>query len=462
MATVLSLARLEDLAADIESFDLLATGFDVRDEGWIQAIANEGDTSASESVTLKITGTSQDDLATKVQSLDDIIKKANWRKDFSERYDVWLRAKLGNETNSRQAMVIQARRSPGVQILNPVTGRNFIAKEYQLGIERTPWWEDPYPYPSTTALTAINNIGGKATLAETIRGDVNARLVKMVVTPVGAAAYNQLWIGFKSARFGNPANFVSVWPLHLGTTVLDGITDTSSAADASAFDGTKLTCTFATVPTLRSRVLIKVTDVTANIADQRGTYAVLMRAKMTASSVARARIHYGYGGPIGIFNPAYRSRQVISGADWLYYDMGDVSIPSSEVLSTYSLSNSAIVVEAERISGSGSLDMDCFVMIPVDDSAIKLSLPTGVTLDSTNILNIFQKPDERIDSFSDIGGLVSYPVDPRSRNWSLPANDGSPVLVFAAQGVTVQTKSHTADIAYQYIPRWATLRGSET
>lgn len=461
MATVLSLSRLEDLATDIESFDLLATGFDVRDEGWIQTIANEGDASASESITLKITGMSQDDLATKVQSLDDIIKKANWRKDFSERYDVWMRAKLGNETNARQSMVLQARRSPGIQILNPVTGRNFIAKEYQLGLERTPWWEDPYPYPSTTALTAINSIGGKATVAETIRGDVNARLVKMVVTPVGSASYNQLWMGFKSARFGNTANFVSVWPLHLTSVVISG-GGTDPLADTTAFDGTKMRCVFTPTATLTLRILIKVSDVTANVADQRGTYAVLMRAKMTDSSVARARILYGYGGPAGLFNPAYRSRQVISGTDWLYYDMGDISIPSSEILTTYTLGNSAIAIEAERISGSGSLDMDCFVLIPVDDAAIKLSLPTGVSLDSSNILNIFQKADERIDTFSDISGLVAYPVDPRSRNWSLPANDGSPVLVFAAQGVTAQNKSHTANITYQYIPRWATLRGSET
>ena len=458
MAPQLSLVRLEDLVSDIDSINLLSGGFDLRE--WIQAIANEGDTSASEVLTLKITGTSQDNLASLVQSLDEKIKQANWRKDFSERYDVWLRAKMGNETNARQALILKAMRSPSTMLFDVVAGSNNIAREYQLGLERAPWWEDSFPYPSTTAITGVNSIGGIATLTETIRGDVNARLIKLTIVPVSPSNLSQFWIGWKTARFGNPANFLPVWSLNLGSNY----NDTSDTVDASAYNGNRITTTFATQTGLVRRVQVFVNNVAAITAqDQRGVYSVLLRAKMSDSSVARARLGYGFGIADPNISPTFNSRQIISGTGYKFYEMGDVQIPSPSLPTSFLLNHFVIELDAERISGAGALHSDCLVMIPVDDSSIRLTTITDLT-DQRRVI-VFQESDDQIKSTVEaIGepGAIVIHMEVKSRNWSLPANDAFPRLVFAAQGSTVQDKTHSADFTYTYTPRWATLRGSET
>lgn len=452
MAPQLSLVRLEDLGADIDSLDLLSGGF--TPTNWVQAIANEDDSSVSEVITLKIEGSSQDNLSSLVQSLDNKIKQANWHSDLSERYGVWLRAKMGNESLARQAMVIKARRSPVVPLFDAPAGANNIARAYQLGLDRTPWWEYAYPYPSTTNITGLSTLGGASTLAETIRGDVNARLVRLTISPVGDAVLGKFWLGWKTNRFGSSANFVPVWPVRLG----DESTDTSATADATAYDGNRITCTFATDATLVRRSLIFVGQVTANYQDQRGGYSVLMRAKMSDASVARARISHAYNVNVA---QTLNSRQVISGTNWKLYEMGDVFIPSPKGLSGLSLYNYTIQLEAERVSGSGDLHVDCYVFIPVDDASVRVDTETN--LSSTNTLRVYQKADERVEALAMTGDiLVIHSPNVSSRGWSLPSNDSSPVLIFAAQSTATQDKDWTADLTYTYTPRWATLRGSET
>lgn len=473
MACLLKLVRLNDFAADIDELDLLSGGFGLAADGYMPVAAPYGAQYVDEPLTLKITGTSKDDLASKIHSLDEKIKQVQWWMENQgvERYQVWIRSQLDNESLPRQAMLADIRPPDKVRIYNPVEINSNYIGEYTLGITRTAYWEDPYPYPTTTDVNGLNIIGGAATLSETINGDVPARLARLTVIgnndPITgfAEVFTDFWAGWKTSRFGVVANFVPVWPLDKGAPV---DTDTSEVADGTAYDGTKVTTSFATVSSLILRDKVILTNVVpVNIADQRGTYMVLLRAKMSDTSVARVQMAYGLSSNSGIQSPIVRSRQVISGTAWSLYELGTAKIPPSRIPLSYSFQNFAFGIYAERISGSGSLDMDCLVLIPIDDSGIKMSSSGNVSSSGSQRSEVFTSANGDLYATAQYNsGQVLYFVVPKPQGnvpWSLPANSDAPRLVIAANDATAGSiLTNTLNITYAYIPRWRVLRGNET
>lgn len=462
MAAQLDLVRRDDPLADIDSLSLLSY---LAEEGWVQSIAKPGDARVNEVITLHIVGTSDDDLASKVQALDEKIKQANWYRPPIETKSVWLRSKTLNETGIRQAQILAARRSDGIQITSPFAYKNSIAKEYKLALERTPFWESLYPYP-VESFTMLSVLGGAATLSGTVRGDANARLIRLVLTPPSGlpAPFNDFWLGFKSNRHGNPANFVSVWTLHVAPTIR--AIDTTAVADSSAYNGTKAVTTFATQPGLTplGRASTFVSDMTGNVADQRGLYAVLLRAKVSNTSTqVRVQLLFGFGSTNtgAITEPIYRSRQLITQDQWQLYPMGDISIPPAHVDSSFILSNVGVQILAERLVGTGNLELDCIILMPVDDGFIYVRAPTEIIYITP--LVIIQNPDDSIRvAIANTNFQVFFTPSPTPRNLSLPSNDSSPRIIVAAQGdLNGSSKTDTIDVAITYATRWATLRGSE-
>jgi hypothetical protein len=459
MAALLDLVRRDDPLADGSGLSLLNY---LAEEGWIQAIAKPGDARSGEVITLHITGTSDDDLAAKVQALDEKIKQANWYRPPVETQSVWLRAKTLNETGIRQAQILTARRSDGIQLTSPFAYKLSIAKEYRLGLERTPFWESPYPYPSESFIE-LPVLGGAASLTATVRGDVNARLTRLTLTPQsgGATFYNDFWVGFKSNRFGNPANFIPVWALHYLASSRGN--DMSAEADATAYDGTKNVCTFSSIPTMAQRATTFVIDVTMNPADQRGTYTALLRARVsTAGTQVRCQMVTGLGLTATglITEPIYRSRLVITQTQWQLYPVGDVVIPPAHLDSSFTLNNVGVQIRAERLAGTGNLELDCMILIPVDDGFVYVKLP--IEISSLGSLIIIQNPDDSIRTVINMSNQALLTPSATPRNLSLPANDSSPRIIVAAQGdLNGSDKNDTIDVAVAYAQRWATLRGAE-
>ena len=91
MAEQLQLVRRDDFTADIDSLDLLSL-FKMDGDGWEQSAASAGDESVEEVMTFHVPGTSHNNLASVVQSLDEKIEQVEWYRDAVERYGVWLRA----------------------------------------------------------------------------------------------------------------------------------------------------------------------------------------------------------------------------------------------------------------------------------------------------------------------------------------------------------------------------------
>lgn len=275
--------------------------------------------------------------------------------------------------------------------------------------------------------------------------------------------YTDFWAGWKTSRFGVIANFVPVWPLYKGVPV---DADTSETADATAYDGTKVTTSFTASSSLILRDAVTLVNVVpTNINDQRGTYLVLLRAKMSDTSIARVQMVYGLYSGGSIQSPTFRSRQIISGTVWSLYELGTAKMPPSRIPIGYDFQNFAFGLYAERISGSGSLDMDCLILIPIDDSGIKFTSSGRINGSSGQMGEVFTLANGELYATAHFSsGQTIYSVVPKPQgnvSWSLPANNEAPLLVIAANDtISGAIKGKTLDVTYTYIPRWRTLRGT--
>jgi hypothetical protein len=192
-----------------------------------------------------------------------------------------------------------------------------------------------------------------------------------------------------------------------------------------------------------------VADVSANFADQRGSYICLMRAKMSDASIARARASSGFQGAPYTVNP----RVTISGTDWMLFSLGIIRIPATirEYASFGIIDNAAIIIDAELVSGSGNLEMDCLILIPYNDAYIEADNGGGENL------HIMINPDFTSSAFT-IPGVKSAALNQNS--WGLPANNEAPLLVCAARKLAESTIVNMQLVA-SIAPRWRTLRGAE-
>lgn len=462
MARQLKLVRLDDFISDVDVVDLLLdpSGIvgtamaDLAVDGYLPTVAPIGAKSVHETITLKLWGATKDYLAGLIQDLDAKVKHVKWwiEDQGVERYQVWLRAQLEGETYPRQAQILNIQPPDKVKMYNPPEMYQNWIGDYTIGIERTPFWEDVYPYPTTTAISSLASLGGKAQLSETILGDVPARVAKLTFEHSGGSMISYGgWFGFKSTQFGDPANFVPAWSL---ANSYDVLTDTSVVGGVAV-------CTFATDATLKQRLGISVQQVAAaHPDDQRGKYTVILRAKMSDTSIARVRMGYGNSLTESVYTATFRSRQVISGTGWALYELGNISIPAGLLAAGESLSGFTIRLDAERISGAGSLSMDKLILIPTE-GMIKIIVPdTNLTIQSDPV-SIYQKADGSVVAYDQVIGMPQIRFLPiKSNDWGIPANDDRPYLVYCGIDDDYGT-GNSIDVTYNYIPRWRTLRGSE-
>lgn len=458
----LKLVRLDDLISDVDSVDLTSGGYALALNGYQPAVAADGDYSVTEAITINIQSTSVDGLATLVQALDKKIRQVGlWLNDQGvEKYQVWLRVGLNGETNTRQAQILSIQPPDKLPLFNRLPENNSLIANYTFAIERTALWEEITSHD--VSKSSINAIGGTSSQSATA-GDAPARLVRFRIGGrSGGANITTAWVGFKTSRFGTAANFAPVWGLNNDFYDMD----TTAVSDSTAYTGYRVVTTFATFPALSWRTRASASSASpSNVADQRGTYLVLLRAKMSdAGSIARARINYSFSSvQEGIMPlPVYRSRQVISGTTWHLYEMGVVKNPPARTYQYITSSDFFIHVDAERISGAGALHTDCLILIPIDDGAVKISSPLSMGAGAGVKAAAYQAADNSVWGLVESGGTDVYysAVAVPQNGWSLP-NDTTPLIVCAADDdYAGSVKNSTLDFNYTYITRWRTLRGN--
>lgn len=448
--------------SDIDSVDLMSVPVELQYEGWQQGTpSQQNQPSVDDVITLLMNAGNANTLATALQSIDSKVKQTQWAQDPLNPIGVWLRTKLATETNTRQAFIQELRRSPALPITDPLMYDSTLQK-YQLGVTRMPVWENVLA--TTITSSAISANGG--TLSYSIAGDAHAR-VGLIESIFNAQDATEIWYGAKSDRYGvNPANFVPRWSLYPGAVSDPDITTTS---DATAAAGTRVNCDFSSITTMRTLAAPVMSGVTANLSDQRGKYHALLRWRINSGVTLVCNVRVGTGFEIGgsILSPTYMPRRRLASVNanygWVYSSLGIIKIPPVSGFDV-ALGSITIFIQAEKVSGSGTLSLDSIVLIPAEH-AVHVDHGTVGIAGSSVKSYIMTRPDgvkSAIGLSSSSGGVIEGVGSLDETTWSLPS--GSGVIVCAA-GNSVRGTTETANLdtltpTLTVYPSYSSLRGA--
>lgn len=416
---------------------------------WIPSVAGIGANglprNVVETIPLLVHGTSHDNIAVITQGVSDMMRYTNnyWR-DVDRINPVWLHSQLSGETNERRALV----RTITWKWLSQHYSGDMIGFEprIQAAIERIGAWEQP---TASTAVetAAIQSIGGlydyTAAGAADVVGTLPARLDYLYAW-ADAANLSVMWAGIRAAEKHSLTNYDPI--LDFASEFTPG-TDAANVVDATARSGSRMEITFATQTGWYSRA-----SAGNNIGDgtdsgEGGNHMALLRAYVDAGTVADIKVCFSFVSADGI---SYTNIQRVEGTSWTFYPIN--GLWNNEGLPTVDL-------WAKRVSGSGSLHVDCFVLIPVD-ALFLFAEGTGV-IGNANIANsmqIFTRPDNVVQAYSsrlsvDIGDVSMEGV-------GIPPGDGR-LVVCAARADRVSVLADTLTLKMNHWQRWASLRGNE-
>jgi len=462
MAAQVKLVRRGDFSGDISSLSLFnyEQGFSLVRDGWVQAAAG-GDARVPEAMTLHVKGSSHDDLAAKLQLLDDKMREVGWHGDAAERYGVWLRAQMPDESEARQALVTGMRGEPGVSFYAPPAAPGgWLQAGYNLALERTPWWEATSLYMHIA--TSLNCHGAMKSYGN-VYGDVPSRIAKTVISgaPGGDVHgdVHEFWLGFRTDRFGNRANFKPVWDLGQPVNGGVGYNDTDTQIDDdTAYGLYRAECTFTTDETELNRLQISLQNATTDYEDQRGSYIVLLRAKVGAGTTCHVRLKDGF-----LYTSAIRSQQrvEVTATSWFLHALGTVNIPPSHgILSANFLRQYGFEIHASRTSGSGYLCLDCLILIPCAEGSLHV---TGAAvkywLGDTRPSTIVMTADGKMAGWSYMDNLPRAALTVEPDKYALPVGAGS--IVLAGQRETEHTLTDYVTVMLSSYNRYRTLRGTQ-
>lgn len=461
--------RLDESSGDLVTLNLdgytAGNGFDVMEQGWTPSVGSMEESTVPEVIRVRVKGATQDALAAQIQALEDMARWCrNYRNNEVDRSGVWLRAQLDTETGARQALVVSMRHRPISSITSSTVRGSVFIQEYAIELERAPWWEQVTTY-KTYDMDNIDCLGGTYTwsglAAGAMTGDMAARIGYANFLCRAGGPIARVWAGFRSTRYGTIANFQPYWDC-AGKTFG---ADTADQADVTARNATNCArCTFVTVTTMARRVTIKISDVTANVSDQRGSFTVLLRAKVSAAGAVRVRLGDGYYMTASPSSSQYRvqSRVTISNTSWDLYDLGQVNIPrpGHGYLGSANMQNFSLGIDAELVSGGVSLDMDTLILIPSNEGMIYFD---GADIDTAGGVNSFvaieTQPDGRVVALDYDSGYAQLNLNARI-NGGVPIGTG--IIVLAAARSASSVLADAMDITLvQTHPRWAVLRGAE-
>jgi hypothetical protein len=477
---LLELVWRSDLGSDVDVLDLL--DWVKLPDGWTQAAAADGDVTVDEVLTFNFTGDDHDELAATLQEIDLKLKQIVLARHPLQPNGVWLRTQLENETGLRQAYLLKAK--PGaLRVTSPAIWSSKLY-QYLLGLTRMPLWESS----TEEVLTAtVSTQGGKLTYS--LHNDnefiERSRVRRLQVAPVGSISgpqkITELWAGAKGPRYGDTSVFEPVWECAdinnywgEGTTISWIETDTARSGG-----GYELACTFATVTTLTPRVYFSLADFLpeGDRWGQAGTYQVLLACYVTGTLHARVRCGEGYATakfndtPFPPVVTKYLSqfrvgdRQDVTGLTMQLIPLGEFSIPPAMPGSDLTpIDFAALRIEAEAVSGSGSLCMRRLILIPSAEGYLHVSIPSGVVYSTAQQqrLDVYHRPDGRATgSVVSVGdGFINSMAQPDPHDWGLPSGneESNAVIVFAASSDADPAASMTVNL--NTVRRYASLRGA--
>jgi hypothetical protein len=386
-------------------------------------------------------------LRTTKASLDLLLDQARkYHLRPIEKNPVWLYYRSDGEGSKRALIYDGETQLPsGDGLLGPLLTTQGV--NLTLALERSNYWEaDTAATPSTTAVTLF---GGQWSIGNDA-GQADQRISRLQISHNSGGSADRLWCGIRPTRNGT-AGFVSIWEAEDGINV----TDASDSADATASGSSKVHITFSTDDSLASRFSLDWGSVVgSNPDDIIGEYLVLARMKVDSSGTevsVQLRDGWGNADETGIVGGVY-----ISGStNWTIFELGHVIIPptgnrenragTGTVIEDYRLS-----LYAERISASGTLDVDCFILIPSEHFfyADKCSLSAA-----TGALSIYTGPDGYQYALQVASGGVHQNIRYSLNDWYYPVGGGLLVMCYDLTS-SGSTLTQTVDLSAELYPRY--------
>lgn len=481
-------------------------GWKIRYDGWVQGVSQYSNGewgNVEEKVTLKITGTSPDDLSTKTQALDTIVNDIQYHIDSNSSRIYWLFTALTGEScylgerNQTETDDQAYRICPIIGIASSYNEGLFgtagdggsIVLQYTIIIKRLPLWEaetltvsaiaEKTRFSLIDANANIPTVGGTASLLPTVYGTSTSRIVSMSLSTPSSlvtGAVTEAWVGFRGPELGTPSLFVPVWEMEdtaagnrgADTSVASEGSDTSPSGSTSS---NKLRCTFSGTTSMASRAIVTITDVTTSAQrdDQRGRHLVLLRAKVDGDRTAYVRMDSAYSSAT---NWRTGTRIKVDSTSWYLYPLGYVTIPSIRMTEVEAVlggaatfANFGIKINAESAGGSsGNLDMDCLVLIPQDDGAVYINNANMqyVSPESFGAAYVYTDPlwNQHGANYSAGSDFVTSLLEAQFQHFALPIGPDI-VIVLAAQQSSSQVLTDVLTVGIDARFRWRSLRGSE-
>jgi hypothetical protein len=423
----------------------------------------------TEAMDIKADRTSDDGLATTLQTLNDARRWADlFRRDPVAEAPCWLYAKMDGETGSRRAYV---RRITAEWRDNQISATGHAANHdalLRVGMERHPYWESDYFH----SLAQSEDLGGAAVRwdwAGPTKGDVAGRIWRFALrAPIDVGDVDRVWLGLRSKRKHHDAtNFPNLLECEAASTTAGtdcGAPTTDAAASPGGGGNTKRVVTFATTTTWAKRLTYSLvcTDYEAI-----ALVLWLLRYKVDASTTCEVQLRWGLPGAADS-SFVQGPKVEVSNTSYDYAEMGVSQQPLGLIHSdtfVAVLAGATIDVQlwARRTYGTGSLHLDCFCPIPIDEGWMVVKNIGGIG-SNERLLWYMQSPDDR-----DLAVVGTYPGAmykiPDWDTWNFrvpPSNFESDA--FSIYGVFARASS--AVLADQlrvrfmdYYPRWCDLRG---
>jgi len=297
--------------------------------------------------------------------------------------------------------------------------------------------------------------GGTVDLGATVSGgNRNGRITNVFFDPDGSTFVKKLWAGIKPARADGYANFNPVIDINSGAPLEASTTEQTGYTEVSFSGGAGETMAARTEVTLNDHAGA------VNIKEYYGRYKVLLRYRFgsTAATTVGVRLSPGWNVPtIGqisgdFLNIVYLTSE--NPAAWRYVSLGEVQFPPQRGLMQATLLNFfSLVLWAERIEGTASLQAAKYILVPAEHNVFT---ERQTTYDPTVYQYVRTTPEGDVQGY--VGGApVLETLLPTAQDWAYPYDGG--LLVMAAEAAGgVETAGLFATITFTIRKRWQGYR----
>ncbi len=260
----------------------------------------------------------------------------------------------------------------------------------------------------------------------------------------------------------NAAQFEATWECESGINGTDASWQNDSTASGGSYvhvnpdGGTE---------TWAERVSIGFDDIVSFSVrlDNYGASLFLLRAKTDASSTTwEVKIKHGFSGMANA-DFAEQPSFTVERTSWDLYEAGYLTVPPPGEqfrISGATADDWEVQIWARRTTGSGDLDLDCLVLIPVDEGFLYVD-GMDVNLGTTTSMRFSDRATDETVAIVETGGSIKAMCPFVAHNFRAPVGGGRIIVAWARGSSSVLSDQIGVHANTRCFPRWLALRGSE-